>query len=313
MARALHVQGLQPAEKLVLIGIANHDGDGGAWPSVATLARYACVGERSVQRYLESLIAAGLVQRDVQAGGTARTPDHARPNLYRLHLPRGDTHATPPSDTGVTPPVTPSSPEPSLNPPRNRPLSASAEMESDFDEWYNVYPKHVDRLGASAKYRSARKKATKQELLEGALHVVALVAQGKEKKFVKSPVVWLNQGCWMDEIETTNPLNRSREAILAFEEAEPFFSKWAQGADYARISMLIEAMLIAGYGAGEILIRMAVLSRDGGAKFMTTDKLKALTIARFEGRPRQWADELKPEPLPIMMERAMRSGKWQQR
>ena len=38
---ALRVQELTPTDKLVLIGIANHDGDGGSWPSIATLAMYA--------------------------------------------------------------------------------------------------------------------------------------------------------------------------------------------------------------------------------------------------------------------------------
>ncbi len=41
--------------KLVLIGIANHHGDNGAWPSIATLARYANASERSIKRDLQYL------------------------------------------------------------------------------------------------------------------------------------------------------------------------------------------------------------------------------------------------------------------
>jgi DNA-binding GntR family transcriptional regulator len=55
MAIALHHSRAKGTAKLVLIGIANHDGDGGAWPSVDTLAKYAGVHRRNVQRALQQL------------------------------------------------------------------------------------------------------------------------------------------------------------------------------------------------------------------------------------------------------------------
>jgi hypothetical protein len=70
----------------VLMGIANHDGDGGAWPTVATLAHYARVSERQVQRTLNELIALGEIHRDVQAGGTVEFAPSDRPNLYHFML-----------------------------------------------------------------------------------------------------------------------------------------------------------------------------------------------------------------------------------
>jgi hypothetical protein len=53
--------------KLVLIGIANHQGDQGAWPSKATLARYANASERSVQRDIQTLIELGELRVEVNA------------------------------------------------------------------------------------------------------------------------------------------------------------------------------------------------------------------------------------------------------
>jgi len=132
MAIALHHSQARGTAKLVLVGIANHDGDGGAWPSVATLARYAGVDARHVQRAIARLVELGEIRRDVQAGGDERVPDHRRPNRYRFllecphncdrtkqHRTRnrevvdldiarvtpaspGDTGVTPPGDTGVT-------------------------------------------------------------------------------------------------------------------------------------------------------------------------------------------------------------------
>lgn len=137
LAIALHHSRASGTAKIVLIGIANHDGDGGAWPSVATLAHYARVDARSVQRALDKLVGLGEIRRDVQAGGDSRVPDHRRPNRYRFLLecphncdrtrqhrtrhhelvstePEGVTLASP-GDTGVTGGVTLASPKPSMN------------------------------------------------------------------------------------------------------------------------------------------------------------------------------------------------------
>lgn len=136
-------------DKVVLLGIANHMGDGGAWPSVATLARYANVADRTVQRSLDALVASGELLLFRQQGGTATMRDFMRPNRYELAvgcpincdrtpnhrlipLPKapadlciegvtptspGDAHVTGGGDAHVTGGVTPTSPEPYINPP----------------------------------------------------------------------------------------------------------------------------------------------------------------------------------------------------
>lgn len=137
IAIALHHSRAKGAAKLVLIGIANHDGDGGAWPSVATLAKYAHVDPRSVQRSIAELERLGEIRRLVRAGGDHSTADHLRPNLYRFllecppscdrskrHRVRGEvivtelfTGVTPesPGDVEVGGGVTPVSPKPPTN------------------------------------------------------------------------------------------------------------------------------------------------------------------------------------------------------
>lgn len=148
LALVLHHSRAKGTDKLVAVGIANHDGDGGAWPTVATLARYANTTERSVQRALANLLALGEIAIHRQAGGTSNLHAWERPNRYDVlvscpatcdgtknHRPRkllrapadlwtegvtptspGDTHVT----GGVTPTspegVTPTSPKPSTQP-----------------------------------------------------------------------------------------------------------------------------------------------------------------------------------------------------
>jgi len=82
LAVVLHHSRAKGTAKLVLLGIANHQGDGGAWPSVATLARYANVTERNVQKALAYLVSVGELVVYAQQGGTRDQADHRRPNRY---------------------------------------------------------------------------------------------------------------------------------------------------------------------------------------------------------------------------------------
>lgn len=83
MAIVLHHSRARGSARLVLLGIANHAGDGGAWPAVATLAKYAGgIDRRGVQRALDKLVSLGEIRRHVQAGGLPDLEDHERPNRY---------------------------------------------------------------------------------------------------------------------------------------------------------------------------------------------------------------------------------------
>ena len=67
MAIVLHHSPSSGTDKVILLGIANHDGDGGAWPSVATLAKYANIDKRGVQKVLARLEESGQITRNIQA------------------------------------------------------------------------------------------------------------------------------------------------------------------------------------------------------------------------------------------------------
>jgi hypothetical protein len=86
VAIALHHSKSRGSAKLVLLGIANHDGDGGAFPKIATLAKYAHIHPRNVVKALNHLGELGEIIIHQSQGGTARTPDYVRPNLYEFIL-----------------------------------------------------------------------------------------------------------------------------------------------------------------------------------------------------------------------------------
>lgn len=86
MAIALHHSRARGSAKLVLLGIANHDGDGGAWPAISTLARYAGVSGSQAQKLVGQLVGLGEIRRHVQAGGTRDMEQWQRPNRYDFLL-----------------------------------------------------------------------------------------------------------------------------------------------------------------------------------------------------------------------------------
>jgi DNA-binding Lrp family transcriptional regulator len=90
--------------KLVLLGIANHFGDNGAWPSIETLARYANASERSVKRDIQELVDLGELTVDVNA---APMKSQYKTNLYWINVEAGVTTQVSRGDSsgksGVTP------------------------------------------------------------------------------------------------------------------------------------------------------------------------------------------------------------------
>jgi len=86
MAIALHHSRARGSAKLALLGIANHDGDGGSWPSMAKIAVYAGTNLRNASNAVDELIKKGEVAKHINQGGNLRTPEHMRPNLYSFLL-----------------------------------------------------------------------------------------------------------------------------------------------------------------------------------------------------------------------------------
>lgn len=312
---ALRVSGVTATEKLVLIGIANHDGDGGAWPSVATLAVYADCSERTVQRALSSLSDRGLITIDHNGGGTSRTRADRRPNRYVLNLD-GVTPMTPRSDDGVTSVDergdTAMSPEPSLNHPD------TSSLRSEVNQ------KEVSQKG---KKTSDEADAVAKEFWEwhqtehGTNPVTPYLGLRSVAKSL------LNVGFGTDEIidamKRTKVMTAkavSDEALAARKRAagevgpaipQPVFraiiaaEKWIierQGnVAHAReaVSYFVGRH---GFGVGEAMLRFAVAVREGHP-----DK-ETLIAAMWKANIDRFAGEL--SDYPDSMERAFRNRYW---
>lgn len=87
MVQVFHHSASTGTTKLVLLGVANHDGDGGAFPAMNTLAVYAGIHVTGVRRHVAKLVALGELTVEQNKGGTLNAPEHMRPNLFHVHVP----------------------------------------------------------------------------------------------------------------------------------------------------------------------------------------------------------------------------------
>lgn len=203
---ALHHSRAKGSDKLVLLGIANHHGDNGAYPSLETLGRYSGVSQRSVRRSIQELQKLGEIV--VYVNG-APTSGQYKPNLYYFtlacppdcdrsmnHKVRGDKFVTQGGQwrhSGGTQ----MSAKPVIE-PKEQPSIPQASLEDLFSEFWQAYPRKVEKLAAKNAFAKAIKLVDPQIIIDGA-HRYANDPNLPEKQFIPHPGTWLNAGRWEDE------------------------------------------------------------------------------------------------------------------
>jgi hypothetical protein len=196
----LHHSRAEGTAKLVLWGIANHHSDAGAWPSIATLAKYAAVSERRVQQIIRELSALGEIGIEEQ-GGLGQ--HQYKTNRYHILIQcPGDCDGSLNHKTGVKSGavrgeiqsqsgVKPVSPEP------NKELNNNLTVRSkQFDEFWNAYPRKEGKKPAFKAFSSAMARTSYEDILAG---VEAYKRSDRVKRgFIKLPSTWLNEDAWED-------------------------------------------------------------------------------------------------------------------
>lgn len=172
--------------RLVLLAIADHQGEIGAWPSIQTLARMVNASERSVQRDIQYLASIGELKVEVQ---NAPTGGQYKSNLYWVTL-SGVTNAAPGvtnAASGVT-----AGGVLTLNRTLNEDIESVKEL---FDEFWKEYPKKSDKRAALKAFRSALTRETFENILAGAIRY-ASDPNLPEPQYVKHASTWLNADAW---------------------------------------------------------------------------------------------------------------------
>lgn len=264
-------------EKVVLLALADHaDEHGMCWPSISLLVKRAHVGERTVQRALQSLEDGGFIARERRQ----RENGSDTSNLYLLNM---DGSQRKPTDTSVTKGgvnlaphavhggviqtggegVTQTGGEGGLHDtPRtiikNRniePPSISADAE--FAAFWAAYPKRPNnpKQPAIRKYVHARQvlKVSHETLVNGAKAYAASRA-GEDPRYTAQAVTWLNQRRWDDEY--VSPAEAKKPEPLADEEDFKLIKDAFPGTvgDENRAKANLAAELVKGTALSEIVM-----------------------------------------------------------
>lgn len=121
MSACWPLQGMSPAQKAVLISLADQANDDGyCWPSIKTIGTRTCLSDRAVQGAIKWLIAARLLRTSTRSGTSTvyqLTPAaYAPPQEMRPAdaAPRGAGNAPPPPQL-LHPTPADAAPKPSMN------------------------------------------------------------------------------------------------------------------------------------------------------------------------------------------------------
>ncbi len=180
--------------RLVLLAIADHQGEIGAWPSIQTLARMVNSSERSVQRDIQYLQEIGELKVEIQ---NAPTKTQYKSNLYWVTLP------------GVTAGGVLTLIEPLQE-------TNKAQSEELFLEFWNAYPRKLDKAKAFRAFRSALKRAKFEDILAGVIAYRNDPTRNPE--FTKYPASWLNADSWENAATASADSEASERARIRREK-----------------------------------------------------------------------------------------------
>jgi len=192
---------LPTVEKMVLLVIADHASDDGteAWPSQATIAAKASISIRTVQRAVNSLVAAGYLWMEKGAGGSVNCREDRRPHRYTINIKklRGDTESTREergdieADNGATL----ATPTGRQSRPMNHPNKPSNETP-EFDLFWKSYPIKVGKAAAQKAWVKAIKVEAADVIIAGAIRYTA--DPNRHPSFTAHAATWLNAHRWND-------------------------------------------------------------------------------------------------------------------
>lgn len=193
ISKVLNYSKAKGSQKLVLIGIANHHGDEGAWPAIKTLARYANLSERRVQQMIRELEAMGELRIEECKGSGFR---QYKTNRYWIltEAPEKTSGVKPASLRGeadFAAGVKPVSPETLIETKDNH--------LKEFEKFWEKYPRSENKSQAVKAFQKARRKVTLEVLLK---KLDQYIAHNKKNdiKFAYAST-WLNQERWEDEYD----------------------------------------------------------------------------------------------------------------
>jgi DNA-binding transcriptional regulator YhcF (GntR family) len=208
---------------MVLLIIADHASDDGteAWPSQATIATKASISIRTVQRAVNSLVAAGYLWMEKGAGGSANCREDRRPHRYTINIKRlrGDTESTREerSDIDDINEATLTTPTGRQSRPMNHPNKPSNETP-EFDLFWKAYPIKVGKAAALKAWIKAVKVDSADVIIAGAIRYAD--DPNRHPSFTAHAATWLNAHRWNDSPLPPRVLTADEKKARELEESK---------------------------------------------------------------------------------------------
>jgi len=199
--------------RLVLLSIADHQGELGAWPSIETLAKMVNSSPRSVQRDIQDLIELGELVVEFRS---APTYGPYKANRYFVNLPGvtdgvSEVTKTASEVTDLESEVTESASEVTAGGvlTLNRTLKETLTKQADesFETFWNLYPKKVAKADALKAWKQVLKKKTADEMI--GLTKAYSESKLPDMTYIPYPASWLNKGLY-EAVENDKPAPRSK-------------------------------------------------------------------------------------------------------
>lgn len=174
-----------PTTKLILFLLSNYaDENHSCYPSEKHLGKLAGVSDRTVRRSLKWLSEKKLIDIEPKLGTS---------NRYHLCM-----------DTDVQPLRTPTT--------NNTKDKTKDIYDSDFEEFWNLYPRKINKYQAKLKYRSARRSFAKDLLHKVTQFFSQECARNNtEERFIPHASTWLNQKRFLDYEYDTGQVRRTKK------------------------------------------------------------------------------------------------------
>lgn len=200
--------------RLVLLAIANFEGEHGAYPSHETIGRLAGgLNRRTVQRAIDELIELGELTEVRREGITNLykvaiiCPDDCdRSSNHRRKTGGGAETAGGLETAGGSGVQTAGD---AVSRPPEPLVTVNKNLNALFDEFWTTYPRKLDKAKAFRAFRSALKRAKFEDILAG---VIAYRNDPKrDPDYTKYPATWLNNDAW-ENAATTPEARAANEA-----------------------------------------------------------------------------------------------------
>ena len=199
-------------QKLVLLAIADHQGEIGAWPSIDTLATMVNASPRSVQRDIQELVALGELEVHVQA---APSRGQYKSNLYWVKLSGVTNNASGVTDltSGVTESASGVTPVGVLNlkEPLQKPNRNTHTHKEDFELFWKQYPRKEAKPKAAKEFARLANELGADYLMQQLLIWLSHPAK-TDRQYWPYAERWLRDRRFDDELPSNGGLDKSKIA-----------------------------------------------------------------------------------------------------